>query len=185
LRIRIRFWLAVTIIGLGLLIGGTVIPGETATTTRPANLIQPDIYFLIPTSDSIGVSTLNGTATLVVAQMTGDLASLPPIVNVSVFQKDVVSFSVPNREYYEIEFLGSNGSQVAETYTLSEGGQPSDVLLSGGVLSIAGFAGMFLFAIAGRQSVRPNSTGRREETNMRGDGSAFSRKRRSWSHIGF
>src|SRR5579863_3868186 len=93
------------VIGLGLLIGAQLTPGETFSSSRPAGSLQPDIYFLVPTIASVSISSLNGTATLVIAQLEGDLSN-STVVNASVVQKDILTFSVPARGYYAIDFLG-------------------------------------------------------------------------------
>jgi len=137
-------------IGLGLLIGAQLTPGETVGSNRTVGSPQPDIYFLIPTTVSISISTLNGTANLVVAQLAGDLSN-STIVSVPVVQKDIVTFSVPARGYYAVDFLGAGGSPVAVIYTLSEGGQPFDVTLAGLAVLVLGLIGAALSVVAARR----------------------------------
>ena len=108
--------LALSVIGLGLIIGAQLTPGETSTSNRPQGVTQPDIYFLIPTTASISISKINGTASLIVSQINGDLLNASPIVNVSVVQKDIVTFGVPDRGYYMVQFLESDGAPAAVTY---------------------------------------------------------------------
>jgi hypothetical protein len=157
LRIRTRVLLAVALIGLGLIIAAQVTPGGTVSQTRPAEspvAYTPDIYFLIPATLSISVSTLNGTAYLTVTQLPADLSNVTPVINVSVVQKDIVTFDVPTRGYYSVEFLGGNGVPVAVTYTLSERGQPSDVTYVGTGILIVGMLGMAALFVYGRRGSR-------------------------------
>ncbi|MDG6954868.1 MAG: hypothetical protein JRN33_07825 [Nitrososphaerota archaeon] len=151
MKARTRSMLALAVIGLGLVIGAQITPGETSSTTRPAGVLQPDIYFLIPTSASISVSALNGTASLVVSQIAGDLANAPPIVNVSVVQKDIVTFGVPARGYYSVEFLDRNGTPAAVTYSLTVGGKPPDATVAGAIALAVGLVGVALMTATSRR----------------------------------
>ena len=139
--------LALSVIGLGLIIGAQLTPGETSTSNRPQGVTQPDIYFLIPTTASISISKINGTASLIVSQINGDLSNVPPIVNVSVVQKEIVTFGVPDRGYYSVQFLASNGTPAAVTYSLNIGGQPPDVTLAGVVVLVVGLLGISSFIL--------------------------------------
>ena len=152
MKARTRSMLALAVIGLGLVIGAQITPGGTSTTTRPAGAQQPDIYFLVPTTASISVSALKGTASLVVSQIDGNLANAPPIVNVSVVQKDVITFGVPARGYYSVEFLGSNGTPAAVTYLLTIGGKPSDATLAGAIVLAVGLLGVAILAATDRRA---------------------------------
>ena len=143
--------MALSVIGLGLIIGAQITPGETSISSRPQGVTQPDIYFLIPTTASISISTLNGTASLTVSQINGDLTNAPPIVNVSVVQKDIVTFGVPTRGYYSVEFLESNGTPAAVTYSLTIGGQPFDATLTGIIVLVVGLVGVALTAVISRR----------------------------------
>jgi hypothetical protein len=154
LKIKTRAVIAVAIVGLGLLIGSQITAGGTEGVTSPSEAppnISPSIYLLIPTTVSVSVASLNGSALLIVAQMTGNLTSLPPIVNVSVIQKDIVTFSIPTRGYYEVEFLTNAGTAPAVTYSLTEGGAPPDQTLFGTVVFIAGLAGVALVSAFSRR----------------------------------
>jgi ABC-type transport system involved in multi-copper enzyme maturation permease subunit len=151
LRIRTRAFLVLALIGLGLVIGAQITPGGTTFVIRPAGSLVPDINFLLPTTISISVASLNGSALLIVAQITGNLTSSPPIVNASVIQKDIVTFSIPTRGYYEVAFLASDGTPVAVTYTLTEKGQPPDQTFAGSVLLIAGAIALALSVIVSRR----------------------------------
>ncbi|HYA56341.1 MAG TPA: hypothetical protein VED22_06030 [Nitrososphaerales archaeon] len=162
MKIRTRSLLVLFVIGLGLVIGAQITPGATSTSSRPPNVSQPDIYFLIPTTASIGISTLNGTASLIVSQINGDLTSAPPIVNVSVVQKDIVTFVVPTRGYYSVEFLERNGIPAAVTYSLTIGGQPFDATLAGAIVLVVGLVGVTLTAVMDRR--RSNTQNARNDT---------------------
>lgn len=151
MKARTRSMLALAVIGLGLMIGAQITPGETSSMVRPAGVLQPDIYFLIPTNASISVSALNGTASLVVSQIAGNLADAPPIVIVSVVQKDIIIFGVPARGYYSVEFLDSNGTPAAVTYSLTAGGQPPDATIAGAIVLVVGLAGIAIPAATGRR----------------------------------
>ncbi|MDG7008632.1 MAG: hypothetical protein JRN06_10405 [Nitrososphaerota archaeon] len=156
MKVKTRAIVALAVIGLGLLIGAQLTPGESFGSNRTPGDTQPDIYFLIPTTASISVSTLNGTATLVVARLAGDLSNTT-IVNVPVVQKDIITFSVPARGYYTVDFLGVDGYPVAVIYTMSEGGQPFDAIFAGSATLAVGLIGMTLFAVVGRR--KPKSRG--------------------------
>ncbi|MDG6919378.1 MAG: hypothetical protein JRN56_03290 [Nitrososphaerota archaeon] len=145
---------ALAVIGLGLVIGAQLTPGENLGSNRPAGSLQPDIYFLIPTTASVSISVLNGTATLIVAQLAGDLSN-STVVSVPVVEKDIVTFSVPARGYYAVDFLGANGHPAAVTYTMSEGGRPLDVTLAGSAVLAIGLIGIGLSAVVGRRKPKP------------------------------
>lgn len=154
MKIKTRSLAVLSVIGLGLIIGAQITPGETTMASRPQGVTQPDIYFLIPTTASISISTLNGTASLIVSQIEGDLTDAPPIVNISIVQKDIVDFSVPTRAYYSVEFLGSNGTPVAITYSLTVRGNPLDAKFAGAILLAAGFVGVALLAATNQRKRR-------------------------------
>jgi hypothetical protein len=148
--------MAVAIVGMGLLIGSQLTGGGTAGTSSPAKAppnISPSIYLLIPTTVSISVASLNGSAHLIVSQLNANLTSLPPIVNVSVVQKDIVTFSISARGYYEIEFLTSAGTAPAVTYSLTEGGMPPDQASFGAAVFGVGLAGMALSVFTRRRKI--------------------------------
>ena len=153
MKLKIRAMVVLAVIGLGLLTGAQLIPGETLVSNHPAVTIQPDIYILTPTTASISISTLNGTAAMVVAQLAGDLSNTT-IVNVTVVQKDIVTFGIPARGYYAVSFLRANGSPAAVIYTLSEAGQPFDVTLAGAVVLVVGLVGVALSAFASRRTTK-------------------------------
>ena len=144
---RTRALMAVAIVGVGLLIGSQLTGGGTAGTTSLAEAppnISPSIYLLIPTTVSVSVASLNGSASLIVSQLNANLTSLPPLVNVSVVQKDIVTFTIPARGYYEVEFLTRAGTAPAVTYSLTEGGTPPDQTLFGAAVFVVGLAGVAL-----------------------------------------
>lgn len=146
--------MAVAIVGMGLLIGSQLTGGATASTTSSAAAppnISPSIYLFIPTTASISVASLNGSAHLIVSQLNANLTSLPPIVNVSVVQKDIVTFPIPTRGYYEVEFLTSAGTAPAVTYSLTEGGMPPDQALFGAAVFVVGLAGVALLSVFTRR----------------------------------
>ena len=154
MKIRTRAVTAVAIVGLGLLIGSQLTGGGAASTTSPAEAppnISPSIYLLIPTTASISVASLNGSASLVISQLDANLTSLLPIVNVSVVQKDIVTFTIPTRGYYEVEFLTRAGTAPAVTYSLTEGGTPSDQALFGAAVFVVGLAGVALLSAFARR----------------------------------
>ena len=151
MKIRTRSMLALVMIGLGLVIAAQITPGETSATTRPAGVLQPDVYFLIPTTASISISTLNGTASLIVSQIDENLADVTPIVNASVVQKDIVTFGVPARGYYSVEFLDSSGTPAAVAYSLTIGGQPPDTTIGGSIVLVVGLVGVALTTAMSRR----------------------------------
>ena len=155
MKIKTRAVIAVAIVGMGLLLGSQLTAGGTAGVTNPTPEappnITPSIYLLIPTTVSISVSSLNGSAYLIVAQLSGNLTSLPPIVNVSVIQKDIVTFTIPARGYYEVEFLTTAGTAPAVTFALTEAGGPPDQTLFGATVFVAGLAGVALVSAFSRR----------------------------------
>lgn len=145
---------AVAIVGFGLLIGSQLTGGGTAGTTSPAEAppnISPSIYLLVPTTASVSVASLNGSSFLIVSQLNANLTSLPPIVNVSVVQKDIVTFAIPTRGYYEIGFLTRAGTAPAVTYSLTEGGTPPDQALFGAAVFVVGLTGVALLSVFARR----------------------------------
>lgn len=147
MKIRTRALIALVIIGLGLIVGGQLTPSLSTSSNRPVGDPRPDIYFLVPTAASVSISTLNGSAYLIISQIAGNLSLTPPIVNVSVTQKDIVTFAVPARGYYAVEFLEADKASVGVTYTLSEGNDPSDLILYGSLIVIIGMSGVVSLGI--------------------------------------
>jgi hypothetical protein len=150
LKVRTRALIAVAIVGMGLLIGSQITAGGVTEVTSPAEAspsILQNTYLLIPTTDSVSVASLNGSAYLIVAQMTGNQSNLSPIVNTSVIQKDIVTFTIPMRGYYEVEFVTSSGITPAVTFSLTETGRPPDQTSFGATVFIAGLIGAALVTV--------------------------------------
>ena len=158
--------MSIAIVGVGLLIGSQLTGGGTAGVTSIAEAppyVTPNVFLLIPATVSISISSLNGSAYLIVAPLTGNVTSMTPLVNVSVVQKDIVTFTIPTRAYYDVGLLTSNGSVPAYYATLTEGGMPPDQTLYGATLLIFGFVGVALVFVLTRRRLASAPMGSKKQ----------------------
>ncbi len=137
---RSRLAVSIFLIGLALITAAQLTPGFVSRNSTPTGSTFPATYFLFPTRISISISELNGSAQLLVAPLYSSQHTGPPVVNTTVTYGDSVIFSIGSRGYYSVEFEPETGSPTTVTYTVVEGGVPSDLEFFGAAIVILGIA---------------------------------------------
>ena len=138
MKLSTRLFTFVIITGVVCLIASQSVPGVTLM-FYPATGNVTNTYFLVPTTVTITISTLNNPARLILAELNEDLSESPPLVNVSVVSKDIVSVFIPSRGWYVLNFTATTpGSVLTLSYTLTEAGGAQDLVQYGVILCLLG-----------------------------------------------
>ncbi len=85
---------------------------------------QPTLYFLLPVSTTMTMTSFNGSAQLVISPVGPGLSSLSPIVNITVVPKETVTFNVPVRGFYQIALDRPPGATQSAAISLIQTGVP-------------------------------------------------------------
>jgi hypothetical protein len=144
--------LSLLVVGVALVVGAEITPATSVTNAPSSGLVVSGTYFLVPTTISISISSLNSSAHLIVAPLGNDLSVGQALVNVSVVSKDIVTFPATVRGYYVVEFESVSSAPISAGYTISEGGVPADLVLYGAILAVFGGAALsYSLLIDGRR----------------------------------
>jgi hypothetical protein len=143
MKTRTRIGLACLVLGLALVASALHTPSANTQITQTYPVpggFPPPTFFFAPETISVTISSLNVTqAQLVILPLQGNLNPSPEaLVNVTVVAKDIVTFDVPTRGYYEIDFVQNSGASLNVSFIVDEGGIPKDLLYSGIVISVIG-----------------------------------------------
>lgn len=158
MRVGLRLGVSVLIVGLALIVAAELTPGATIVNQTTIGSEIPGTFFLAPSPVSISISSLNGSAMLVVSPLGYNVSELSPIVNISVVSKDIVTFQVPARGYYDVGFESVSGSSGSVSYSVSEGGVPQDLVYGGALIAVAGaVVSGFAWAKARRESTKQDA----------------------------
>lgn len=101
---------------------------------------QPTLYFLLPVSTTMTMTSFNGSAQLVISPVGPGLSSLSPIVNITVVPKETVTFNVPVRGFYQIALDRPPGATQSAAISLIQTGVPVDLFIAGvALIALGGF----------------------------------------------
>ncbi len=136
MRVGERSGPLVASVGLALLASSLLLP--PASLYGNADVGLGNMYFFLPVEVTITLGSFNGTATLLVSPYYENANLAPPIVNITVYPKESVEFSVPARGYYLVEVANSTAGVQSLQVNVNESGTPLDLVLAGSALVAAG-----------------------------------------------
>jgi hypothetical protein len=157
MNIKLRISIIILVLGIVILIVGFQTPSISTSANSISGLTASDAsqtYFFQPMNVAISISSLQGSAILLVQPLNENTSPGAPVVNVSVVALDIVTFSIPTRGYYSVVFAYSNGTSVAASYVLTESGVPPDTITAGTVLTTVGAVLCVIFFIASQRGYR-------------------------------